>query len=186
MLSEKKRALWAGIFILGAYAVLASAISESNMIIVPMEVLSGLMVVAIPLLLLPSFHDRNRTVKGFYLAGKIIEGVTMVVGAFLLLRGDVRAEGIRDFLYKIHPFVFIGSGALLYLLFYQSNNIPRFISIWGFVAVASLLFGNILMAAGVEHPLVPLFFPLIITNELFLAFWLIIKGLKSEPAEVIA
>lgn len=184
MSRERKRALWAGIFILGAYAVLAGAITDSKTIVISMEAMSGIMVIAIPLLLLPSFKGRNQAVKGFYLTGKIIEGTIMVIAAFLLLWGDSRAEGIRDLLYQIHAFVFIGSAALLYLLFYQSGNIPRFIAIWGFAAVVSLLFGNIFMALGIEHPLIPLFFPLIITNELFLAFWLIIKGLKTGPPKV--
>lgn len=76
---------------------------------------------------------------------------------------------------------FIVGGIALYYLLWRSELVPRFISIWGFVAIASLIAAN---AFGVPdltqsfEPAMVLYF-LIVLNELFLAVWFLVKGFNT-------
>jgi len=83
--------------------------------------------------------------------------------------------------------VFFALAALvLYYLLFRSKLLPRFIPIWGFLAVASVILANVLpvpdMAEGF-HPAQLLVLPIVL-NELFLALWLIVKGFR--PAALAA
>jgi hypothetical protein len=66
-------------------------------------------------------------------------------------------------------------------MLYKSKLVPRFISVWGFIAVASLIIANV---SGVPdltygfHPGQILYFP-IMTSEVLLAIWLIVKGFNE-------
>ena len=76
-------------------------------------------------------------------------------------------------------FVF-GLGALiLYRLLYQSRLVPRWISIWGFVAILLHLGTGLLIVfgwAGEDSQLVSLMNLPIFLQEMVMAVWLIIKG----------
>ncbi len=75
--------------------------------------------------------------------------------------------------------IFFSLGALLfYYLLYQSKLVPRFISVWGLIAVALVLTWNLLEMFGLSFGLsANLIFVLpIILNEIFLGIWLIAKG----------
>jgi hypothetical protein len=78
--------------------------------------------------------------------------------------------------------VFFLLGALIfYLLLYQSEVIPRFISIWGFIAVAGITAMNVLLYLGINLGFVFLVFALpMIANEFFVAIWLIVKGVNTS------
>jgi hypothetical protein len=79
--------------------------------------------------------------------------------------------------------IFFVLGALVfYTLLYRSELVPRFISIWGFGALASLVAGNLAAPplVGTEfQPVMILFLPIIL-NELFLAVWLLAKGFNPR------
>jgi len=73
--------------------------------------------------------------------------------------------------------------AMLYSLLYKSKLIPRFISVWGIVAVILLfavnMFGlfqsdgiNLIIQMSLALP--------IILNEIFLGIWLIVKGFNQS------
>ena len=79
--------------------------------------------------------------------------------------------------------VFLSLGALLlYYSLYQSRLLPRFISVWGFIAAALILTLNLLLTFNLEVSIgLGLIFALpIISNEIFLAIWLIVKGFNSS------
>ena len=79
--------------------------------------------------------------------------------------------------------VFLSLGALLlYYSLYQSRLLPRFISVWGFIAAALILTLNLLLTFNLEVGIgLGLIFALpIISNEIFLAIWLIVKGFNSS------
>jgi hypothetical protein len=83
--------------------------------------------------------------------------------------------------------VFFSLAALtLYYLLFRSKLLPRFIPIWGFLAIVSVILANVLpvsdMAEGF-HPAQLLVLPIVL-NELFLALWLIVKGFR--PAALAA
>jgi hypothetical protein len=66
---------------------------------------------------------------------------------------------------------------------------PRFISVWGLVACCALLIVNATKLLGVSYPALDALMLLIMTNEVFLAIWLMVKGfnpsvIASETAKV--
>jgi len=71
-----------------------------------------------------------------------------------------------------------GLGALIfYILLYQSELVPRWLSAWGLVAAALMLATGFLrmFGFGVIYLAIPL-----ILNELVLAVWLIVEGFTSS------
>ena len=75
--------------------------------------------------------------------------------------------------------VFFVLGALIfYYLLYRTELIPRFISVWGLIAVISLIILNV-FAPWLGVLGIVLALP-IVSNEIFLAIWLIVKGFNSS------
>ena len=103
----------------------------------------------------------------------------------LLLSNSSSLLGIRDLIYISHAYFFIPASMLLYYLLYKSKLIPRFISVWGVIALISLLIGNLLEITGNTYQMIKLFYPLIMLNEVFLAIWLISKGFSPSAREEI-
>jgi hypothetical protein len=74
-------------------------------------------------------------------------------------------------------------GALAYyFIFIKTSSIPRWLSIWGFIAILAHLTSIILIIFSAESnsPINMLLNLPIFLNELTLAFWLIFKGIKSS------
>ena len=85
----------------------------------------------------------------------------------------------RDSLGEVAVLAF-GLGALMYYwVFYRSRLVPRWLSAWGLVAIASLMLSGLLVMFGVIEPLSPpqvvLALPIFL-QEMVLAVWLIAKG----------
>lgn len=84
--------------------------------------------------------------------------------------------------------VFFSLGALmLYYSMYQSILVPRFISVWGLIAVVLVLTWNLLETFGISLSAGIVIGLPIILNEILLGIWLIIKGfnpsaITSQPA----
>jgi hypothetical protein len=71
---------------------------------------------------------------------------------------------------------------------YQSRLIPRFISVWGLVGAIAVLATAMLDTFGISPGPLEFLGVLMLTNELFLGIWLIVKGfnpsaLASERAK---
>ena len=176
MNSNRKTAILVGVLILAAYGVLVSLFTESLTIIVLFEAMSGVAVIAIAVLLFPILKPWNKRITIGYLIAKVIEGGLMIIAGILVLSNSSLLLGIRNLINVSHAYFFIAASMLLYYLLYRSKIIPRFISVWGVIALVSLLIGNLLEIAGNTHPMIKLFYPLIMLNEIFLAIWLIVKG----------
>ena len=77
--------------------------------------------------------------------------------------------------------VFFSLGAVLfYYLLYRSRLVPRFISVWGFIAVALVLAWNLLETFGISISAGMVFGLPIILNEIILGIWLIVKGFTTS------
>jgi Domain of unknown function (DUF4386) len=176
MKSYRKTAVLVGILILAAYGVLASLFFESLTIIVLFESVSGAVVIIIAILMFPILKPWNKKITIGYFVAKVVEGGLMIIAGFLLLSNNTTFLGMRDIINVSHAYFFIIASMLLYFLLYQSKIVPRFISVWGVIALISLLIGNLLEISGNTHAMIKLFYPLIMLNELFLAIWLIVKG----------
>jgi len=179
-ISDKLRASLVGIFILAAYSMLTYSITKNIPLGFITDIISGLAVIGIPILMFPLFHvAENKKLNYAYIISRFIEGFLMIVGGIILWFPSL--EGYRDALYKNIHIVFFLLGALFfYILFHRTRTIPRFVSVWGILATFALSFVMILNLFGLDSPLLQVLLLPIILNELFLAFWLIIKGFNGK------
>lgn len=178
------------------------AVSENETLLlvgVLLELINGLAVVAIGVLMFPVLRQHQATMALGYLAFRIIEsvfGCIIVISplALLLLAQEYAQAGPVDAaVYELIGYlaiaqrasvanllipVFLGlGGLLLYSVLYQSRLVPRYIAVWGLIGAALILALNLLLTFGVEVGSVGLVLALpIITNEIFLGIWLIVKG----------
>ena len=176
MKSNRIIAITVGVLIIAAYSVIISVITDSVPLIIIFEALSGIEVIAISILLLPLLKTWGRNLTIWYLIGKILEGALLIIAAFILFSNSTILLTIRELIYLYHAYFLIASSAILYVLLYKSKLVPRIISVWGIVSLVLLLIGNLLELAGNTHPMIALFYPMIMLNEFFLAIWLIVKG----------
>ena len=176
---NRKNAIIVGALILFAYAVLASSVIESKIIVTISEALSGLAVIGIGVIMFPLFKPYSKKVSLWYIIGRFLEGAIMIIAGMLFLSSSALLLGIRDGIYVGHTYIFIIASMLFYYLFYKSKLIPRWLSIWGIIATILLLMVNLLEVTNVIPPSMILYLP-IITNEVVLAIWLMVKGFNYE------
>jgi hypothetical protein len=90
-------------------------------------------------------------------------------------------RGVADL--PMTVFVFSLGALIFYYLLYQSKLIPRWISVWGFIAIALHLATGLLIMFGLQTPFselnvvmnLPIFF-----QEMVMAAWLIAKGFNPS------
>lgn len=176
-LSSRTRATLAGVFILTAYLMLIAEATDSAAVVFLVDAVSGLSVIGIAVLLYPMFRPSSLIASGIYLGARVLEGAIMIAAGTLFLAGQT---GVRSDLYEhVHIYCFIIGAAFLYYLLYQTALVPRFIAIWGFVAVGFLVLTTVLSwfdygSAWLDATLV-----LMIGNEVFLAVWLMARGFTA-------
>jgi hypothetical protein len=92
----------------------------------------------------------------------------------------------REALGQVGVLAFALGATMYYSLFYRSRLVPRWLSAWGLVAIASLVVSVVLVISGVAEPMsapqVLLAAP-IFAQEMVLACWLIAKGFR--PADTV-
>ena len=76
---------------------------------------------------------------------------------------------------------------MLYSVLYKSKLVPRFISVWGFIAAIALLTGSVLanidMLTGISGLVELIFATPIAVAEMMLAIWLIVKGFNPSSID---
>jgi hypothetical protein len=165
--------------------------------------LNDVSVVGIGVMLFPILKKYGEGIALWYAGMRVIEAVALIVGTISALSlitlsqeyiaagavdtSSFQASGalalaVRHWAADVMLTVFFIVGALiLYFILYKSKLVPRFVSIWGLISVASLIIANV---SGVPdltygfHPGQILYFP-IMSSEVLLAIWLIVKGFKS-------
>ncbi len=159
----------------------------------------------IPVMLYPILKRRHEALAIGYVvfrgALETIVGIIMAISQLLLITVSQQyAAGAADvsslqtlgaFVLKgyelINPLLIItfSLGALmLYSMFYQSRLIPRWISVWGFVAITLHFSTAFLILFHVVRPddmstLFTINFPIFV-QEMVMAVWLIAKGFNSS------
>ncbi len=100
----------------------------------------------------------------------------------------------RDLLGEVAVLVFGLGGLMYYLVFYRSRLVPRWLSAWGLVAIASVMVSGVLVMLGLVAPMstpqLVLALPIAV-QEMVLAVWLITRGFNpravaSAPATASA
>lgn len=176
--SLRSKGILVGIFILTAYFVLVSAVSDNKVIVMGFEVVSGLSVIGIAMIVYPLIRRSGEKLSLTYYLMKWLEGSLMVISGILFFTQTERLLILREDLYLVHTYVFIVSAFLLYYLFLKSKRVPKWLSLWGIIAVVLLTIGNILQLVGLELPMavLALCFSQIMLNEVVLAIYLMVKG----------
>ena len=94
-------------------------------------------------------------------------------------------QGWNEWAWVFYVLIF-GFGALIfYFALYQSKLLPRWISIWGLIAIVMMMTSALLAMFGVELP--DAIFGLLVipigVQEMVMALWLIIKGFNPIAIE---
>ena len=177
--TQRRSSIIVGALILIAYAVLFSGTLEA-LIIMLIELISGVAVIGIAVIMFPILKTYNEKLDFGYIIIKIIEGGLMIIAGIMFLSQNTLLLEIRDWIYVSHAYIFILGALIFYYLLYQSKLIPRFISVWGVIAVIMLLVGNLLDIMGISLAMLIFLFLPIMLNEVFLAIWLIAKGFNAD------
>ena len=123
--SAKSKSIITGILILMAYSMLASEVTDSKLIVLITDIISGFSVIGIATIFFTFFKQIAKPLSISYLSIKLIEGILMIVGGIFFIFN----QGIREWIYEsIHLYTFIVGGYLLYILLYKTQIVPKFIS----------------------------------------------------------
>lgn len=163
-------------------------------------------VVAIPIALFPILKKQNESLALGYVASRMIESITIIVGlisllALLTLSQDHLEGGASDASH-LHAsgalllsvidralllgveFVFSLTALILNYLLYRSKFVPRFISVWGLIGATLLLVSGFLVLLGLsQNPtsVVSMLLSIpIALQEMVFAIWLIGKGFNPS------
>jgi hypothetical protein len=168
-----------------------------------LELINDAVVVGIAVLLFPILKKHGESMALGYVGFRVIEAVMYIVSkistlSLITLSQEYIVAGAPDASYfqalealalaerswagEMAAIFFILGALIFYYLLYQSKLLPRFISVWGLIAVALLTTAKGLGVPDLTqrfHPAMILYFPIVL-NELFLAIWLIVKGFNSS------
>ncbi|MFX1484754.1 MAG: DUF4386 domain-containing protein [Promethearchaeota archaeon] len=167
-----------------------------------LESLNGIAVIGIAVMLYPILKRYNEGIALAYLGFRGVE-------AFLSILGSTKAIALVDLSYEyiqagsptdsyfetlgalvladrhwhmeMLTLFFILGAFIFYFILYRTEILPRYISVWGLLAIVLITVLNVILYLGFNLGLVLIVFALpIIANEIFLALWLIIKGLNTS------
>ena len=186
--------------ILGASNYLTSASSNANQMVLGVLLLLGaaVSVVLIPAALFPVLKRYSESKALGYFGIRILEAVTMVIGAVSLLAlvssgqqyvkagvsmvSTFQASGtlwlaVHNWLFGLDPIIFGFGGLLLYYLLYTHRLVPRWLSLWGIIGVVLVMaFGMLqLFSSGPVYLALP-----IAVQEMAMAAWFIVKGFNPS------
>jgi len=161
----------------------------------------GISLAAMTVFLYPIFRkDSDEIALGMLLFRGALEGTVYIIQTigFLALvvlgneyittgANSVALQSMGNVLYQgqnltapILAFVFLIGATFLYLSFYRTRLIPRWLTIWGFIGVVPYLANAILQFFHVETSIGTfLVIPLAI-QELAMGLWLVIKGFNPS------
>ena len=183
MNSNRKTAIIVGVLILLAFSLLGSDNPDAKILGMFLEAISGLAVIGIAILMFPLFRPYNKKASFWYIVSRSIEGGLMIIAGILFLSYSTLLLEIRDGIYVGHAYIFAVAALIFYYLLYQSNLIPRWISVWGVIAAILLILVNLLEVMGIVSASMILYLPIIL-NEIVLAIWLMVKGFN--PSAIVS
>jgi hypothetical protein len=205
MITSLAGGVWLDSF-LSAPDYLATISGEETQVLlgVLLELVNCLAVVGIAAALFPLMRVQNEALAAGYLGARVVEVVVLSVAAIgplllVTLGKEYLATGTPDAAYfetagalvmdarehlasLLTPIFFSLGALLLYVFLYRSRAVPRFISVWGFIAVAAMFTLNMVGAFGLSISAAMVFVLPMILNEIFLGIWLLVKGFSASAA----
>jgi hypothetical protein len=194
--------------ILDAPAYLSNIFPNRNQVIIGMliELINDAAVIGIPVVLFPILKKYSERLALGYFGFRIIEAVVLIVSktsllSLITLSQEFLASGASDTGYyqtlgalalaerswasQIQVVFFVLSALIFYYVLYQTRLLPRFLSVWGFFAVATLIAANVLPVPDLTQGFNPaqlLFLPIFI-SEILVAIWLIVRGFDPDAIQ---
>ncbi|MFN2243124.1 MAG: DUF4386 domain-containing protein [Anaerolineae bacterium] len=184
------------------YLATASANETQVLLGVLLELINCLGVLGIAAVLFPLMRRHNEALAAGYLGTRVVESVVLAVAAvspllIVTLSQEYLAAGAADAAYfetagalvmaargqlasLLTPIFFSLAALLLYIFLYQTKLVPRFISMWGLIAVVALFTWNMVEAFGLHISAGMVFALPMILNEIFLGLWLLVRGFSAS------
>ena len=181
------------------YLIKISANGNQLIIGALLVLIMGFALAMVPVVLFPIFKKYNETLAlGAVVFRGVLEAVAYIaiVICWLLLIAlsrEYAAAGVLDTSYFQIPgtllleaadsvglilsIVFSLGALMIYYIFFQSELIPRWLSVWGLIGAVVYLAEPLIAMFGTELEI--LFAPLAL-QEMVLALWLIVKGFNSS------
>lgn len=175
---------------------------------VVIELLNDIAVVGIAVLLYPLLRRVSEGIALWYVGLRVLEAALLMVSkvstlSIIDLSDDFLAMGAvneasydslgtlalatRDAAGQMGAYAFMVGGIALYYLLLRSQLVPRFISIWGLLGIASLIAATVFAVPDLTQSFefaMLLYLP-IVANELFLAGWLLVKGFSANSLPLL-
>lgn len=188
-----------GIVLLDLVAADSSRLLAGSFLIL----LMGISLVAMTAFLYPIFKkDSEELAMGMLLFRGVMEGVwyfttTISILALIALGDEYVATGadstvlqsmgnviykFQDLLGPIGAILFLIGATCLYVSFYRTKLIPRWLSVWGLIGVVPYMAYALLHLFGMDTGFGIYLQMLLAVQEMIMALWLIIKGFNSEAA----
>lgn len=171
---HRKTAIIVWVLIILAYAVIGTWNPDQKWIAMSLEIISWVSVIAIAILMFPLLKPYGKKLSLSYLILKGIEGMLMIIAWVLFFIHSEWLLELRDEIYLVHGYIFAVPALIFYYLLYKSKLVPRWLSIWWFIASIILIIVNLLEVIGII-PMIEILYLPIVLNELILAIWLIVK-----------
>lgn len=164
-----------------------------------LDLICGAAVFGIAVLFFPTLKQINERIALWYVGQRLTELVGFMVSGLLLftiLKIGTQTENAlatevtqletiayyfrnaRGNIQNISLLIYCLGAWSLYGLLFHSRLIPRFISVWGLIAVTLLFFEIISNIYGTTVGGILIMMPLGL-NEMFLGIWLIVKGFRK-------
>ena len=205
MVTSLMGGVWLESIVTAEKALTTAAANETQVLLgALLELINCVAVIGIASVLFPLMRRHNEALAAGYLGTRVVEVVVLAIAAVspllvVTLSQEYLAAGAADAAYfetagalvlaargqlasLLTPIFFSLAALLLYTFLYQTQLVPRFISIWGFIGVVSLFTWNMVEAFGLHISAGMVFALPMILNEILLGFWLLVKGFNSPAA----
>jgi hypothetical protein len=174
MKNIRKMGIIVGVFFLIALFsdIISISITNPGWIMI-LDVISGIAIMGVGISVFFVLKPYNKILAASYAGIRIVEGLIFFMMVLLFVS---KSTAIIDFIYV---YIFVIGALILYYSLYQSRLVPRWISVWGIIAIFILGVLNSLGMLGSESTLTLVLASPIALNELVLAMWLIVKGFNK-------
>jgi hypothetical protein len=194
--------LVAGFILAGDYLALAAPNAIQLGIGMILESFNGIAVIGIAVMLYPILKRYGEGIALTYLAFRGVEAFLSILGStkalslielsqdyldagsvgehFATLGEIILAD--RHWHMEMLTVFFILGGLVFYFILYRTELLPRWISLWGIIAVLLVTTFNVIFYSGIDLGMafnLILVLP-IIANEIVVALWLIAKGVNTS------